>query len=260
MKQMEKEKSRLYLSGKNGNGKYAIIDPYLKEILEQYSWHLNKGGYAKSSVGLMHRYIVSLKGEIPKNYVVDHLNGNRLDNRNCNLKVKSYKGNAKNRTNDPTDSGYTGVTLFSKWKNNRHNIVCKVKPKNIERFLEENSFKQYEQNWSVIHRGYIFMLHEDPRMCALCYDSIVTYCYREGKRINDQISDKPLPLSYWNLTEDCVKILDKFKSKHSDLEGVKKTKNGWKAFIVIDLGEYETDVEAHAAYKKAYKSFHGKDK
>tara|TARA_R110001599_G_scaffold129873_1_gene304598 strand:- start:51445 stop:52194 length:750 start_codon:yes stop_codon:yes gene_type:complete len=246
---MENNHGKIQLSGKNGEGKYALVDIDLIPYLEQYSWHLNKGGYAKSSIGLMHRVVISTIQNIPENHVVDHLNGDRLNNTFSNLKIKTYKGNAKNRTNDPLDGGYTGVTLLQNPADN--NYKCPVKLKN----------NKYVYSWhklyATVHRGYVFNTNSDPKMCALCYDSIVTYCYGEGKRINDRKFDKPLPVTYWKLSEELMKILNKFKSKHSDLKGVKKTKDGWKAFIIIELGIFDTDVEAHKAYQDAHKSYYG---
>ncbi len=242
---------KLPLSGANGEGKFALVDKELLPYLEQYKWHLtaNSGGYAKSSIGLMHRVVMSQRHTIPENHLVDHLNGDRLNNTFSNLKIKDSKGNAKNRTNDPTDGGYTGVTLLQ--DPNVKGYKCPVTLKNP--FHVYGSNKRY----GTVHRKFLFMTHEDPKMCALCYDSIVTYCYGEGKRINDQKSEMPMKLSSWNLEEDMLLQIKKFKDKHTDFKGVKKTKDGWKAFIVIELGEFKTDVEAHQAYLKAYHTMYG---
>lgn len=57
-------------------------------------------------------------GEIPK--FIDHINGNRSDNRICNLRLSSYKDNSKNLKIDKRNiSGARGVTWnkqYKKWK------------------------------------------------------------------------------------------------------------------------------------------------
>jgi hypothetical protein len=208
------------LGGKNGAGLSALVDADTYPILVLYKWHLS-GGYAKSSLGFMHRVVMDL---IDPDLVVDHLNGKRLDNRRSNLKVKTQKGNAKNKTTDPITEGFTGVVKLSK-----------------------------EAVYETVHKGISFYKNGDARMCALCYDSIVTYCYGHGKRVNDT-SMMAMEISFWNLPEDVMYRLDKWKKKHTDFIGVKKSRDGWKAKIIVDLGEFETAEEAARAYNKALRT------
>jgi hypothetical protein len=210
------------LSGKRGSGYTALLDPDMYQILCNYKWHLTSGGYASSSeLGMMHRTIMNLHDS---ELVVDHLNGNRLDNRRINLKIKTQKGNAKNKTNDPKEFGFTGV----------------AKP-------EANGL------YETVHKGFSFYSHENPEMCALCYDSIVTYCYGPGKRVNDT-KLPPMDISYWKLSEESMWQLEQWKERHTDFIGVKKSRDGWKAKIVVDLGEFETPEEAARAYDKALRT------
>lgn len=53
----------------------------------------------------MHREIMSP----PPGCVVDHVNGNRLDNRRCNLRIASRSQNAANRGRTRNPSGFHGV-------------------------------------------------------------------------------------------------------------------------------------------------------
>lgn len=61
---------------------YAWVDKEDFENVNQYKWYKNKYGYAqtkcnKSSIR-MHQFII---GKAPKKKVIDHINGNKLDNR-----------------------------------------------------------------------------------------------------------------------------------------------------------------------------------
>ncbi|WP_425394996.1 HNH endonuclease [Aeoliella sp.] len=81
-----------------GNGKYAIIDEDMCEYLSQWPWSC-KGGYAlrkeRGHTVLMHREVV---GNVPSELCVDHISGDGLDNRKCNLRVVTHAQNMSNRT------------------------------------------------------------------------------------------------------------------------------------------------------------------
>jgi len=82
-------------------GLHAIVDAEDYEWLSKYKWcaSVSDDGrvYAKRSVRrhvvFMHRMIM----QPPKGMVVDHINGNGLDNRRCNLRIVPPAANAQNR-------------------------------------------------------------------------------------------------------------------------------------------------------------------
>lgn len=94
-------------------GQEVIVDDKWFEILNKWKWRY-QGGYAARRVGsrksnkevYMHRFITMA----PDEYQVDHINQNKLDNREENLRVVSPKKNYFNRkmlSNNTT--GYKGV-------------------------------------------------------------------------------------------------------------------------------------------------------
>lgn len=98
-------------------GKVAIVDDEDYERVSQHKWGYSvsrKGfaGYAKSRFGgkynYLHRYIMGAEGNI------DHINGDTLDNRRCNLRSCSQHQNAMNqRRHKSTSTKYKGL-LFDK--------------------------------------------------------------------------------------------------------------------------------------------------
>jgi hypothetical protein len=94
----------------------AIVDAEDYELVSQVRWYLIKG-YAHRSVktegkfiGLkMHREII----DAPKGVQVDHINGNKLDNRKINLRLCNNSQNQVNRGKAAVGSStFKGVYLF----------------------------------------------------------------------------------------------------------------------------------------------------
>lgn len=83
-------------------GAFAIVDDEDVEMVSRFSWQLNSQGYASANVGVgrdyvtherMHRMIL----RAPDDMDVDHINGNRLDNRKCNLRLATRRQNQWNK-------------------------------------------------------------------------------------------------------------------------------------------------------------------
>lgn len=104
----------------------AIVDDEDYALVSQYSWCYHGDGYAargyhkdnKVIIEKMHQLIM---GRAPKGLVIDHINGNKLDNRRCNLRFVTQQQNtfnSKRRTplrRGVNPSRYKGVT----WRNDR---------------------------------------------------------------------------------------------------------------------------------------------
>lgn len=71
----------------------AIIDTEDIDKIKNIKWRLNHNGYAINNSNtsmFMHRRILDV------DTFVDHINGNRLDNRKCNLRVTNHSTNQMN--------------------------------------------------------------------------------------------------------------------------------------------------------------------
>ncbi len=100
--------------------RYAIVDPADYTRLAEYKWHANRSRttfYAQRKKWLpelkkevtvrMHRHILN----VPDNLLVDHINGNGLDNRRANLRPATHSQNTCNIGKyQLSRSRYKGVT------------------------------------------------------------------------------------------------------------------------------------------------------
>jgi hypothetical protein len=97
----------------------------------------NKGYYQvkyKSMFPKVHRVIWSLfNGEIPKGFIVDHLDGDSKNNLISNLALKTIAENSRNcKKNTKNTSGTVGVTLINnKYWRAQWYIDGKIKTKNF---------------------------------------------------------------------------------------------------------------------------------
>jgi hypothetical protein len=125
-------------------GKFAIVDPADYPRLAKFKWRLcrtkgknvlyaersirlpessRKRGSGRYSRILMHRQLI----HVPDGFVIDHINGNGLDNRRANLRLATVAQNAWNSKKRNPVSGYKGV-YFDRQKHLwRAAIVCNRK-------------------------------------------------------------------------------------------------------------------------------------
>ncbi len=110
-------------------GKFAIVDDEDFEWLNQWKWCADKqkgrdrfyasrniyDGRRQHTTG-MHRVIMQAR----KGQEIDHINGNGLDNRRCNLRFCTHRQNCMNQLpQKETSSQYKGVCWdkqYNKWR------------------------------------------------------------------------------------------------------------------------------------------------
>ena len=146
-------------------GLLALVDEQDIPMVSSFKWHsLKTGGtcYARCQAkdikgtfrtALMHRMILSASGS----QQVDHINGNGLDNRRCNLRLATPQENSRNRRSRGS-SGYVGVKRSSGlW-------VATICPSEVEIYLGK---------------------YEDPAMAAAAYNTAAVRVYGRFARLND---------------------------------------------------------------------------
>jgi len=97
----------------NIRGKQVQIDDADFPAVSKESWNIMKSGnthYCRMTTGesiMMHRWLMGLGKEDRE--VVDHINGNGLDNRRANLRITNHSGNAHNLFRHSGKVPYIGV-------------------------------------------------------------------------------------------------------------------------------------------------------
>jgi hypothetical protein len=125
---------RIPLSSHKYPNLFALVDPEDAELVNQYRWRPRKSSYdptafyadARISLGhnrrrfiQMHRLILDARAD----QVVDHINGDTLDNRRGNLRVCTRGQNSMHQRGSRSNpSGYKGV---SRARSGAWRVECK---------------------------------------------------------------------------------------------------------------------------------------
>jgi len=96
-------------------GQRTLVDNKDYEILMKHRWRCDVNGYAvrttRNGIIKMQHFLIEGRNEL----CVDHINGNRLDNRRSNLRLCTKIENSRNRkVGKNNTSGYKGVIFFPK--------------------------------------------------------------------------------------------------------------------------------------------------
>lgn len=142
-------------------GLFAIVDDAGYERASKFKWCAQKIGtkyYAvrgvcykgKANTILMHRFLTGATSGI----LVDHKNGNGLDNRNINLRLCTVQQNLQNRPAQQNNtSGFKGVS-YDKNRNKWTASICiKRKRKYIGRFNNKIDAAKAYDDAAKLHFG-----------------------------------------------------------------------------------------------------------
>lgn len=133
--------------------KVSLVDDEDYEELNQFKWHAMKdrstyyaGRRLNNKTLRMHTVILNT----PNGLQCDHINGNGLDNRKCNLRAVTLRENLQNKQCKKS-SKYVGVDWLEKRKRWRAQIYHEGKHYHLGTFLtEEEAHERYEQACSEI--------------------------------------------------------------------------------------------------------------
>lgn len=112
------------LAGTAGAGRVAKVSPSDFAALSRYSWYY-KDGYAITTMRdrevRMHRFVLN---ETRDDYVVDHIDGDRLNNTRENLRSYTMKQNANNRIDNRRVQAFGELKTVAEWADDPR---CQVK-------------------------------------------------------------------------------------------------------------------------------------
>lgn len=117
---------------KTAKGETFLLDAEDVERCLKHSWCFDPRGYLAATISgrqhaILHRFVLGLKDG--DGNTVDHINGNRADNRKKNLRLCSQKENSRNmKVQKNNTSGYTGVRILN---DGRYEARIMVDRKNI---------------------------------------------------------------------------------------------------------------------------------
>jgi len=109
--------SQITITSKTYGKKIVLFDEEDRSKVEEYNWYISKNQsnnfyvVSKKTIAPKTRIGVRLHNIILNENFVDHINGNGLDNRKCNLRKANHRTNSHNRQNlrKNKDSKFKGV-------------------------------------------------------------------------------------------------------------------------------------------------------
>ena len=123
----------------------ALVDDEDYEHLIKYRWRKSTNGYAIRSVGTCKVYMHQQVCPTKAGSYADHINGQRLDNRRCNLQEASHSLNGQRRKVQANSrTGYRGVIHSPHgW---RAHLYCNRKHISLGYYQDiEEAAKAYDQ-------------------------------------------------------------------------------------------------------------------
>lgn len=143
-------------------GKFALVDDEDFERLNKVKWYCSKNGYAvrsakkPNSEWTVLRMVHEIIGKPPRGFLVDHIDGNKLNNRKSNLRFCTPSQNLMNKGKPESNtSGYKGVSwdkVNKKWK---AEIKVNGKSKTLGRFLTPKiAYKIYCEACIYYHKEF----------------------------------------------------------------------------------------------------------
>ena len=222
------------LSGQKGEGKFALVDDEDFDAVSVHTWNLfhgyavTFGGNSKQSKLRLHRLIT---GDPPSGLVVDHIDGNGLNNQKANLRFITHAQNTQNKSSHrDSTSRFKGVS----WHSRRNFWVAQIQFNKIR-----------------YHLGY-FTSELDA---ARAYNAAAIQYHGEYARLNVIPDDEPFRY------RQAVPLARDRTSKYRGVHFSTVAKH-WRARIqvsykIIDLGYFDTEEDAARAYDTAAKLHHG---
>ncbi len=109
----------------------ALVDDADRPTLLQYKWHITAGGYAATRIQHRYVYMHRLLLDAGPEDLVDHIDGNKLNNTRANLRLVTPTQNQWNRKTQDNSSGYKGVS----WHKGKGKYYARIQANGRRHFL-----------------------------------------------------------------------------------------------------------------------------
>lgn len=143
-----------------------LIDEGDRHVLASRTWRKRKSGYVTAATHVNGKYVVLYLHRVllnakPGQYV-DHINGDRSDNRRANLRLCTQSQNCMNsrKQNRPTSSIYKGVCFYKSRNKWVANIRIRGKNLNLGYFATEREAARAYNNAAIEHGNGYFKLND----------------------------------------------------------------------------------------------------
>jgi len=166
-------------------GKFALINDEDVEIVSNYKWHAHYDGYnwyaktnikginGKQSMMAMHRLLMGcIKGD---GKIIDHKDGNGLNNQRCNIRFATPSQNVANKEKTRGSSKYLGV-YFSRVIRREF----RKRTNDYRAWVSTCWIAQIRVNGKIIHLG----RHKEEKSAALAYNEAAKIHHKEFARLN----------------------------------------------------------------------------
>ena len=146
--------AELVITRDNGEKIYSQIDLDQVNFVKQKHWHYTTAGYVRSckkdGLILLHRFLKNAS----KEDVVDHIDGNTLNNRIGNLRFCSLKQNGQNARNRPKPNEVIGVRKDKRCKSSYRAQIYFSSSMHIEKtFKDKESAILRRLTWELMYFG-----------------------------------------------------------------------------------------------------------
>ncbi len=224
--------AQIPLSGRTGQGQCALVDDDDFAAASVYTWYMTRHGYIATgkTALLLHRLII---GEPPSGLVVDHIDGNRLNNQRANLRFATKAENAQNSSpRQNASSQFKGVC----WRKDCQLWYARISVNKTEIYLGR------------------FTLERDA---ARAYNVAAVQYHGEFAHLNIIPADPDEPIRY----RQARPRINNSKSKYIGVCWQSEHQQ-WHSQIRIagqksHLGYFDTEQEAAIAYDAAAKLHRG---
>ncbi|MFJ7859848.1 hypothetical protein ACIQZM_18500 [Peribacillus sp. NPDC097206] len=230
---IEGQTALIYVNSEQHKNEYFITDTKFLPIVKKFVWHFVDGyavatihGYKAKKYIKMHRLIMGVlnKAEVE----IDHINGDKSDNRNCNLRACVKGKDVDNQAN--LKLHFEFPEIVDNWKMNSTN-----------HYIMEVSDGKYEKV-RIPYQSFGDLLNDKRLLYEIGMDEgLPEVLYRKQIELYDCLN------SYKNDTKEYKVCLYYFNHIYKKVDEAKERVKDWLAFL-IENGIKKDDIKLDRPY------------